>query len=103
MYTHVHIVGSTWCSISVYSIQRHKDIRDVYILYTCINVQLYNMCLFMCLYTHTYIHRFIHATYIYAWWRIGRVTTFRLEGRGFESHSSRGVGTLGKSFTYSCL
>ena len=27
----------------------------------------------------------------------------RLEGRTFDSHSSHHVGTLGKSFTYSCL
>src|SRR6218665_789228 len=33
------------------------------------------------------------------WWRIGRVETFRPEGRGFESHSSH----LGKSLTRSCL
>src|SRR6218665_1993860 len=37
------------------------------------------------------------------WWRIGRVDAFRPDGRGFESRSSRHVGTLGKSFTYSCL
>ena len=28
---------------------------------------------------------------------------FPLEGRGFESHSNRHVGTLGKSLTCSCL
>ena len=28
---------------------------------------------------------------------------FRLEGRRFESYASRHVGTLGKSFTHSCL
>src|SRR6218665_2727076 len=37
------------------------------------------------------------------WWRIGRVETFRPEGRGLESRSNRHVGTLGKSFTCSCL
>ena len=31
------------------------------------------------------------------------VDTFRQEGRGFESLSSRQLGTLGKSFTCSCL
>ena len=34
---------------------------------------------------------------------LGRDDAFRPEGRGFESISSRRVGTLGKSFTYSCL
>ena len=38
-----------------------------------------------------------------AWWLIGRFITFRPKGRGFKSHSSRRVGTLGKSFTRSCL
>ena len=38
-----------------------------------------------------------------AWWHIGRGDAFRPEGRGFESRSSRAVGTLGKSFTHSCL
>ena len=37
------------------------------------------------------------------WWRIGRVDDFQPEGRGFDSRSSRHVGTLGKSFAYSCL
>ena len=38
-----------------------------------------------------------------AWERIGRVDAFQPEGRGFESHSIRHVGTLDKSFTFSCL
>ena len=33
-------------------------------------------------------------------WRIGRVDAFCPECRGFESCSSRHVGTLDKSFTY---
>ena len=37
------------------------------------------------------------------WWRIGWVDDFQPDGRGFDSRSSRHVGTLGKSFTYSCL
>jgi len=37
------------------------------------------------------------------WRLIGRFGTFRPKGHGFESHSSRHVGTLGKSFTRSCL
>ena len=36
-------------------------------------------------------------------WRIGRSHAFRPKGRGFESRSSRHLGTLGKSFTRSCL
>src|SRR6218665_3910015 len=35
-----------------------------------------------------------------AWWLIGRFITFHL---GFESRSGCPVGTLGKSFTRSCL
>src|SRR6218665_2128167 len=31
-----------------------------------------------------------------AWWHIGRVDAFRPEGRGFESRSSRHIGTLSK-------
>src|SRR6218665_855114 len=38
-----------------------------------------------------------------AWWHIGRVDAFQPEDREFESRSIRHVGTLGKSFTYSCL
>src|SRR6218665_3150919 len=38
-----------------------------------------------------------------AWWLIGRFVAFRPKGRGFESRSSRHVGTLGKSLTRSCL
>jgi len=37
------------------------------------------------------------------WWRLGWVDYFQPEGRGFDSRSSRHVGTLGKSFTCSCL
>ena len=37
------------------------------------------------------------------WWRIGWVDDFQPEGRGFDSRSSRHVGTLGKSLTCSCL
>src|SRR6218665_1578125 len=36
-------------------------------------------------------------------WRISRVDTFRPKGRGYDSRSRRHVGTLGKSFTHSCL
>ena len=36
------------------------------------------------------------------WWRIGRVG-FQPEGRGFDPCSNRHIGTLGKSFTCSCL
>jgi len=37
------------------------------------------------------------------WWLNGRFGALHLEGRKFESHSSRHVGTLGKCFTRSCL
>src|SRR6218665_2390599 len=37
------------------------------------------------------------------WWFFGRVDSCRPEGHGFESRSSRHVGTLDKSFTHSCL
>ena len=38
-----------------------------------------------------------------AWFLIGRIDAYRPKGREFDSRSSRHVGTLGKSFTYSCL
>src|SRR6218665_829447 len=38
-----------------------------------------------------------------AWWLIGILVTCRPKGREFESSVSRDVGTLGKSFTRSCL
>src|SRR6218665_992373 len=34
-----------------------------------------------------------------AWWLIGRVESCRPDGRGFQSNSSRHVGTVGKQFT----
>ena len=37
------------------------------------------------------------------WWFIGRFVPFCPKGCGFESLSSHHVGTLGKSFTCSCL
>jgi len=37
------------------------------------------------------------------WRRFGRVDAFRPKGNGFNSCSSPHVGTLGKSFTHSCL
>ena len=40
---------------------------------------------------------------LWAWWLIGRFIAFRSKGRGFESRSSRHVGTLDKFFTRSCL
>src|SRR6218665_416649 len=38
-----------------------------------------------------------------AWGLIGRFVAFRPKGCGFQSRSSRRVGTLGKSLTHSCL
>ena len=43
------------------------------------------------------------ATRCGTWWRIGWFDDFHPDGRGFDSRSSRHVGTLGKSFTRSCL
>jgi len=37
------------------------------------------------------------------WWLIGRFVALRPKGRGLDSCSSLHVGTLGKSFTRSCL
>ena len=50
--------------------------------------------------SHTHLH---HAPRLRAWWRIFKVDAFRSEGRGFESRSKRHVGTLGESFTCTCL
>src|SRR6218665_3126779 len=44
-----------------------------------------------------------HIEYCFIEAHIGRGDDFQTEGRGFDSHSNRHVGTLGKSFTYSCL
>src|SRR6218665_2772472 len=41
--------------------------------------------------------------HIGVWWRIGRFDAFRPKGCEIESRCSRYVGTLGKSFTRSCL
>src|SRR6218665_2957101 len=41
--------------------------------------------------------------YVGRGWCIGRVDTFCPKGYGFDSRSSRHVGTLGKSFSHSCL
>ena len=38
-----------------------------------------------------------------AWWLTGRFNDFHPKGRRFESRPSGHVGTLGKSFTRSCL
>ena len=53
---------------------------------------------------------FLHVMYLIEFvrlvghgWHIGGVDTFRPKGHGFDSCSSRHVGTLGKSFTHSCL
>ena len=37
------------------------------------------------------------------WWCFGRVGGFRPKGHGFDSRSSRHVGTLGNFLTHSCL
>src|SRR6218665_2000888 len=39
----------------------------------------------------------------WVWWFSGRFGALRPEDPWFESHSIRQVGTLGKSFTLSCL
>ena len=41
--------------------------------------------------------------YIGAWWLSGKFDVLRPKGSRFEYHSSRHVGTLGKSFTRTCL
>ena len=42
------------------------------------------------------IKRILYCIVYYMWWLIGRVDAFRPEGRGFESRSTRHVGTLGR-------
>src|SRR6218665_818937 len=44
-----------------------------------------------------------HYIYIWTWWLIGRFVAFHPKGCGFKSLSSRHAGTLGKSYTRSCL
>ena len=58
----------------------------------------------ICLRSNTSMLRTQYVTiYCGAWWRLGWVDSFQPEGRGFDSRSSLHVGTLGKSFTCSCL
>ena len=54
-------------------------------------------------YTLTEYDFHMHPFTVIVGWRFGRVDGFRPKGRGFDSRSSRQVGTVGKSFTYSCL
>jgi len=69
------------------------------------------MYIFMYGCIHTYIQivtcNYSWGVYLYfysgAWWRSGRVDAFRPKDHGFDFRSSRHVGTLGKSFTHSCL
>ena len=45
-----------------------------------------------------------YTSWIYGeWWLSGSLGALRPEGHRFESHSSRHVETLGKSFTCNCL
>jgi len=44
-----------------------------------------------------------HGSSYGAWWLMGKFGALRAEGRKFESHSSRHVGTLDKSFTHRFL
>ena len=44
-----------------------------------------------------------HREGVPTWWRFGRVDAFRPKYHESYSRSSRNVGTLGKSFTHSCL
>ena len=50
---------------------------------------------------HLWLYQCHHASR--TWWRIGWVESFQPEDRGFDSRSSRHVGTLGKSLTRSSL
>src|SRR6218665_3506162 len=43
------------------------------------------------------------SAYMGRMWRIGRDNAFRPKGRGFDTRSSRQVGTLGKFLTHNCL
>ena len=54
-------------------------------------------CMHECI--DTYTHTYTRGT----WWRLGWVNYFQPKGLGFDSRSSRNVGTLSKSFTCSCL
>ena len=51
---------------------------------------------FVCVCVHLCVYIVCVCTIVLAWRRIGRVEAFWPEGRGFESRSSRHVGTLGK-------
>ena len=45
----------------------------------------------------------VYLYYCGVGWLFGRFVAFRVKGHGFEYRSNRHIGTLGKSFTRSCL
>jgi len=62
-------------------------------------------CYIVSTYNTTAAWNFLKPQYSHseARWLSGKFSAFHLEGRRFESHSTHHVGTLGKSFTRSCL
>ena len=73
-----------------------------YLILTTITIQMMiSLCMHVC--AHSHICILITHAGCGAWWLSGRFGALRPDGRRFESHSSHHVGTLGKSFTYSCM
>ena len=74
--------------------------------YNITELQYYYIIVYYINLLHYYIIVLLHYSilhYFGAWWVIDRFIAFHPNGRGFESRSSRYIGTLGKSFTRSCL
>ena len=49
-----------------------------------------------------FVYMFKYLNYVGRWWLIGKVDAFRPKGHGFDTRTSRHVGTMGRSFIHSC-
>src|SRR6218665_2528417 len=97
IWKYIHTQGNTyiWKYINT-DLQTYIHTYNINIRFICDNMQDTCTC------TNAHVRVLMHVPFG-AWWLIGRYVAFRPKGRGFESCSSRNVGTLGKSFTHSCL
>src|SRR6218665_1998027 len=90
--------------------QQTKSLTLIYFMYLIDHVaELRFVKRFIYAIKRIYIHTHTHTAGLHGdsgeqvscgtWWLTDRFDAFRPKGRGFESRSSRHVGTLGKSFT----
>ena len=80
----------------VRSLLTHRS--SSFTFYVFVHVEL---CICYVMFMLYYVYILLY--YVGHVWHISRVDAFRPKGHGFDSRSSRHVGTLGKSFTHSCL